>query len=108
MESIFEQKVEKDLKSMDQRLEDLEDKITSIDTKVTQVVDALLGNALTKVGGLVKDIDDLKDKITILELKLEKQEDFKNKVIWTIGIIVSIAFILQYLSNIYSNIQVSP
>ena len=108
MESIFEQKVEKDLKSMDQRLEDLEDKITSIDTKLTQVVDALLGNALTKVGGLVKDIDDLKDKIVILESKLEKQEAFKNKVIWTIGIIISIAFILQYLSNIYSNIKVNP
>jgi hypothetical protein len=63
MAQPFEQQVEKELKSMDQRLYDLEEKMTSIDTKLTQVVDAILGNALTKSGGFVKDIDDLKDKI---------------------------------------------
>jgi septal ring factor EnvC (AmiA/AmiB activator) len=105
MAQPFEQQVEKELKSMDQRLSDLEEKMTSIDTKLTQVVDAILGNALTKSGGFVKDIDDLKDKIKILEEKIEKQEDFKKKFTWTVGIAVFIAAAIQYIANLYSNLN---
>jgi hypothetical protein len=79
--------------------------MTSIDTKLSQVVDAILGNALTKTGGFVKDIDDLKIKIKELETKIQKQEEFKKKFTWTIGIIVTAAAGLQYLANIYSKIK---
>lgn len=90
---------------MDQRLYDLEERITSIDTKLTQVVDAILGNPLTKTGGFVNDIEVLKDKTKILEGKIQKQEDFKKKIGWTIGIIIAIAIVIQYLSTIYANIK---
>lgn len=105
MAQSFEQQVEKELKSMDQRLYDLEEKMTSIDTKLSQVVDAILGNALTKTGGFVKDIDDLKIKMKDLEDKLQKQEEFKKRFTWTVGIIVGVAAIVQYLANIYSKIK---
>jgi hypothetical protein len=51
---------------MDQRLEELEGKVTSIDTKIS-VVDAILGNALTKDGGVVNDIRSLQAKVKELE-----------------------------------------
>jgi septal ring factor EnvC (AmiA/AmiB activator) len=105
MAQSFEQQVEKELKSMDQRLYDLEEKMTSIDTKLSQVVDAILGNALTKTGGFVKDIEDLKIKIKELEDKLQKQEEFKKKFTWTIGIVLALAAILQYVANILSKIN---
>ncbi len=105
MSQAYEQQIEKELKSMDQRLYDLEEKMTSIDTKLSQVVDAILGNALTKTGGFVKDITDLKVKIKELEDKLEKQEDFKKKFTWTIAIIVGIAGFLQYVANIYNKVK---
>ena len=105
MENKFEQHVEKELKSMDQRLEDLEEKMTSIDTKITQVVDAILGNPLTKSGGFVTDIDHLKLQIKVLEAKIEKQEDFKKRVTWSIAIIVVLAVILEYLTKLYSTIK---
>lgn len=104
MDQSFEQQVEKELKSMDQRLYDLEEKMTSIDTKLSQVVDAILGNALTKTGGFVKDIEDLKDKMKELEGKLQKQEEFKKKFTWTVGIIISVAAVVQYIANILSKI----
>lgn len=105
MAQSFEQQVEKELKSMDQRLYDLEEKMTSIDMKLSQVVDAILGNSLTKTGGFVKDIDDLKIKIKELEDKLQKQEEFKKKFTWTIGIVLALAAILQYVANILSKIN---
>lgn len=105
MENAFESQVEKELKSMDQRLYDLEEKMTSIDTKLTQVVDAILGNALTKTGGFVADINELKDRIKDLETKLQKQEEFKKRFTWTVGIIIGIGILLQYLSTLYRNIK---
>lgn len=105
MNQPFEQQVEKELKSMDQRLHDLEEKMTSIDTKLTQVVDAILGNALTKTGGFIDELDDLKHKIKTLEEKIQEQDEFKKRFTWTIGIVVFIALIVQYFANIYFNIN---
>ena len=56
MENLFEESINKELRSMDQRLYDLEEKMNSIDTKLSQVVDAILGNPLTKTGGFINDI----------------------------------------------------
>jgi len=105
MENLFEEQVKDELKSMDQRLYDLEEKMTSIDTKLTQVVDAILGNPLTKTGGFIHDIEVLKSKINELEKKIEKQEEFKKKIVWTIGIIVGAAMVIQYVVAVYSNVK---
>lgn len=105
MNHPFEEQVEKELKSMDQRLSDLEKQMASIDTKLTQVVDAILGNALTKAGGFVSDIDELKEKIHKLEEKVKEQDDFKKRFIWTISLIVIFALVIQYIVNLYSNIK---
>lgn len=96
--------IELDLTRMDKRLMDLEVRMTSIDSKLTQVVDAILGNALTKQGGFVGEIEVMKAKILTLETKVEEQSDFKKKILWTIGIIVSAAIVLEYLTRMYVNI----
>ena len=79
--------------------------MTSIDTKLTQVVDAILGNALTKSGGFITDLNELKVKIKELEDKLQKQEEFKKRFSWTIGIIIGIGIILQYVATLYKSIK---
>jgi len=105
MPETIEKQIKAELKSMDQRLEDLEGKMTSIDTKLTQVVDAILGNALTKEGGVIDDIKTLKNKIKTLEDKLADQEAFKNKILWTIAILVTIGLIIQYILSIYVSLN---
>jgi peptidoglycan hydrolase CwlO-like protein len=105
MENAFEQQVEKELKNMDQRLHDLEEKMTSIDGKLTQVVDAILGNALTKTGGFVAELTELKAKIKDLEDKIQKQEEFKKRFTWTIGIIIAVGAIIQYISVVYKTVK---
>lgn len=94
-----------DFQNMDARLTDMEEKIDKIDTKLTQVVDAILGNPLTKQGGFMHDMDVLKVKIEELEKKQRTYENFKNKISWTVGLIVAAAFILQYIVIVYSNIK---
>lgn len=102
--NISEDQIKKELKNMDQRLYDLEEKMTSIDTKLSQVVDAILGNPLTKSGGFIKDIEIMKEKIQELENKIQSQEEFKKKITWTFAIVVTVALILEYFVNIYSSI----
>lgn len=89
---------------MDQRLYDMEEKINSIDTKLTQVIDAILGNPLTKQGGFVKDIEYLEDKIADLEKKVEKHDDFKKKVYWAAAIIGILVVGAEYLTKIFANL----
>lgn len=97
--------IKTELAAMDQRLTELEEKIDNIDTKLTQVIDAILGNRLTKTGGFMNDIEVIKNKIDILEKKQARYDDFKKKITWTIGIIVAIGLLIEYLTKVYSNVK---
>ena len=46
-----------------------------------------------------------KSKMKELEDKLQKQEEFKKKFSWTVGIILGIGILIQYLSTIYRNLK---
>jgi ABC-type Fe3+-hydroxamate transport system substrate-binding protein len=105
MQHKFEESVLEDIKNMDQRLTELEEKIDDINTKLTQVVDAILGNPLTKTGGFINDISVLKDKIEQLEKKVVRQEDFKKRVYWIVGGGITLLLIIQYITTIYANIK---
>ena len=94
-----------ELDKMEIRLSDMEDKLDRLDEKLTQVVDAILGNPLTKQGGFIHDIDVIKLKIEALEKKQVKYDIFKNRVSWTIGIIVGAAVVLQFISSVYANLK---
>ena len=98
---IFKEELDK----MEIRLSDMEDKLDRLDEKLTQVVDAILGNPLTKQGGFVHDMEVLKTKIEEIEKKQMKYEIFKNRIGWTIGIIVGAAILLQYITSIYANLK---
>lgn len=97
--------IKTELAAMDQRLTELEEKIDNIDTKLTQVIDAILGNRLTKTGGFMNDIEVIKNKIDILEKKQARYDDFKKKITWTIGIIVALGLFIEYLTKVYSNVK---
>jgi hypothetical protein len=105
MQHKFEESVLEDIKNMDQRLTELEEKIDDINTKLTQVVDAILGNPLTKTGGFINDIAVLKEKLDDLERKVNRQEDFKKKVYWMGGGLIGLLVVIQYLANIYGSIK---
>ena len=105
MQHKFEESVIEDIKNMDQRLTELEEKIDSINTKLTQVVDAILGNPLTKTGGFVNEITVLKEKMEYLEKKVARQDDFRKRVYWFIGISAGAILFIQYLTTIYSNLK---
>jgi hypothetical protein len=94
-----------ELQAMDLRLTEMEEKIDSIDKKLSQVIDAILGNSLTKTGGFIDDIQHLKEKISRLERKQEQHDEFKKKFSWGVGIIVALGIIIQYVLNIYTNIR---
>jgi hypothetical protein len=79
--------------------------MNSIDNKLTQVIEAIMGNPLTKAGGVVNSIDLLEKKIKGLEEKVEKQEEFKKRLTWTVGLILAAAMIIQYLLDLYSHIK---
>lgn len=101
----FEEQVKGELKSMDQRLYDLEEKMTSIDTKLTQVVDAILGNPLTKTGGFVNDVNFLEKKIQELEKKVNEQEEFRKRIYWGVAAIASVFLIFEYILKVYKNVN---
>ena len=94
-----------DLQNMDARLTEMEEKIDSINTKLTQVVDAILGNPLTKQGGFMHEIEVLKQKIEELEKKQLRYESFKNRVTWTVGLVMGGAMLIQYIVSIYTSVK---
>ncbi len=101
---LYQQQINNELKSMDQRLYDLEEKMSSIDGKLTQVVDAILGNPLTKSGGFVDKIELLEEKVALMEKKIEKQDEFRKRITWTGGIIITALLLLEYITKIYTSL----
>jgi hypothetical protein len=84
-----------ELEKMDNRLTELESKIDSIDAKLNQVVEALVGNPLMgKDAGLVS-------KIEGLEREIDDLRDFKKKIIYTVSAIVSLGIIIEFFINTY-------
>lgn len=88
-----------ELEKMDSRLTELESKIDSIDGKLNQVVEALVGNPLMGKGnGLVTKISKLEEEIADLR-------DFKKRIVYTVSAIVALGLIIQFFINAYSTIK---
>jgi tetrahydromethanopterin S-methyltransferase subunit G len=94
-----------ELSKMDLRLKEMEEKIDAISKKLTQVVDAILGNSLTKTGGFINDIELLKQKIEVLEKKESNHAEFKKQISWTIGILIALGGVVQYVISVYLNLK---
>jgi archaellum component FlaC len=95
MEKDFQSELEK----MDNRLTELESKIDNIDSKLSQVVDALIGNPLMgKAAGLV-------NKVNNLEKEIEELRDFRKRIIYTVSAIVSLGLIIEFLIKTYAGLQ---
>ncbi len=101
----YNELVKSELAHMEQRLTEMEEKIDNIDKKLNQVVDAILGNSLTKSGGFMQEMEKIKEKIYLLERKQDKMDDFKKRIVWTIGIVVTAAMVIQYIIKVYSDIK---
>lgn len=93
---------QQELKAMDERLTDLEGKIDKIDSKINQVVDALVGNPLIgNSAGLVSKIEQLENDIEGLEKEIADLSDFKKKIIYTVSAIVSVGLVIQFMIKTY-------
>jgi hypothetical protein len=97
--------LKQELLNMDARLTEMEEKIDVINTKLTQVVDAILGNPLTKTGGFKNDVEVLTERIAFLERKQREFDEFRKRVYWTLGIATFLFFSFQYFMNLYINLK---
>lgn len=82
--------MESRLETMESKLDDVESKIDLMDKKLNQVIEALIGNQLTKSSGLVEDFKEVKGKV-------EKQEQSIKKVKWFWLGVVSVGTVLAAL-----------
>lgn len=94
-----------ELANMDARLTELEEKIDQMHTKLNQVVDALLGNPLTKTGGFKSDMEIINQRIAYLEKKQREFDEFRKRVYWTVGLVIGIALVFEFLANLYVKIK---
>ena len=56
-------------------------------------------------GDCVFDCSHSDISVSAIETKLQKQEEFKKRFTWTVGIIIGIGVLLQYLTTLYRNIK---
>ena len=98
-------------KAMEERFTEVESTIESMDKKLTQVVDALLGNPLTNQGGFIRKIEELEVEVALLKKAQIQNDTFKNRIMWTIGIIIGgstvVGITLKSLIELYITVRQS-
>ena len=82
--------MENRLTTMENKLNDVESKLDSLDKKMSQVIDALIGNKLTKSNGLADDIREIGDLA-------DKHEEIIKRAKWLWIGIVSVSTIIGFL-----------
>lgn len=84
---------------MEDKLNDVESKLDSMDKKLNQVIEALIGNPLTKSSGLA-------DEVKLIKSKVEEHDQSLKKVKWfwlgVISVGSIIAIIIQFIVKIFS------
>lgn len=86
------------LSTMENKLDDVESKLDSMDKKLNQVIEALIGNPLTKSNGLVEDVKSMKEKVDDHDQSLKKVKWFWLGVI-SVG--SALAILIQLLFKIF-------
>ena len=86
------------LGKMEERLDELEVKIDLIDSKLSTVIDALVGNKILKSDGLVSRLEKI-------EREVQELKEFKNKILYGVAAIVSLGIALDFLLKTYLNLK---
>ena len=86
------------LGKMEERLDELEVKIDLIDSKLSTVIDALVGNKILKSDGLVSRLEKFEKEL--MELK-----EFKNKILYGVAAIVGLGVALDFFLKTYLNLK---
>jgi len=86
------------LSTMENKLDDVESKLDSMDKKLNQVIEALIGNPLTKSNGLVEDVKSMKDKVDDHDQSLKKVKWFWLGVI-SVG--SALAVLIQFIFKVF-------
>lgn len=101
MEDLFQS----ELKRMENRLDELEVKIDSIDSKLSRVMDALVGNPILKSDGLVGKFDKYDTELKRMETEISELKDFKKRILYGVAAIVSVGLILDAFIRAYANLK---
>lgn len=94
-----------ELKKMEDRLEELEVKIDSIDSKLSRVMDALVGNPILKSDGLVNRIDKYDKEFERIEKEIGELKEFKKKILYGVAAIVGVGLIIESFIRVYANLK---
>lgn len=89
--------IQEEIKRMENRLDEMEVKLTSIDDKVSRMYNALVGDDMLKTQGLVSRIE--KTEASVRELK-----EFKRRIMYGVAGIVALGLILDFLIRLYTNL----
>ncbi len=83
---------------MEERLNEMEVTLDVIDKKLSQVVDALVGNSLVKSDGLVS-------RIERFEREMQDLKDFKKRIIYSVSAIVALGLLIQFFLKLYVDLN---
>jgi chromosome segregation ATPase len=90
--------IQEEIQRMEERLNEVEAKLDSIDQKVSRMYNALVGDEVLKTQGLVSRIE--RTESAVRELK-----EFKRRIMYGVAGIVALGLLADFLIRLFSNLQ---
>jgi chromosome segregation ATPase len=90
--------IQQEIQRMEERLNEVEAKLDSIDQKVSRMYNALVGDDVLKTQGLVSRIE--RTESAVRELK-----EFKRRIMYGVAGIVALGLLADFLIRLFTNLQ---
>lgn len=86
-----------EMEELYKRINKFEENQAKMNENLETVVEALIGNKLTKAGGMIKELQKTNERLDNLDADIRELKKFKDRIVWTVMGLLTLGSALSWI-----------